>query len=117
MPNVKLASFPNSRIKPRAATRVANTFELDVPDIDGGGPIMLVAADPNRTYITIRNVSPSVAFKYFYRVATNPPPVAADFTFQVNAGETASNIESPQELWGLSVGPGIVPCEFDVGTG
>ena len=115
--STKLASFPNSRIKPRAATREATTPQIIVLDVIGGGPTQLVAADPNRTYLTIRNISSTTNMKYAYRKEGFPIPAPADFHFPIFYGETASGLESPQEVWGLSDGPGPVTAELDVGTG
>lgn len=68
---VSLASFPNSRVKPRAATTEANTFIRDIPAVseiggtvlpDGGvvtanGNVEVLAEDPDRTYVELYNNS------------------------------------------------------------
>lgn len=51
-----LASFPNSRIKPRPATTQSDTYIATVPS---GVATLIAAANVNRTLITVRNNSTS----------------------------------------------------------
>lgn len=59
------ASFPNSRIKPRAATSTANTYQVNLDII--GSPLTLVAGeDLNRTYALLQNFSQLNSLYYLY---------------------------------------------------
>lgn len=73
MPFFLLASFPNSRVKPRPATQDANTYHVAL-DVDTN-PVTLVAPpNANRTYIILKNLSDEGPFWYVYAtvVLANP---------------------------------------------
>ena len=68
MPYFLYASFPNSRVKPRAATQSANTYQIQLSDTTQ--PLTQVATpNANRTYIMLKNLSTSTSLWYVY--ATN----------------------------------------------
>jgi len=71
-----LASLPNSRIKPRAATTAAQTRQVTIDDY--GQPLVEVApANDNRTYIILQNfVSTPFFYVYANNSTTNPSVVA-----------------------------------------
>lgn len=85
-----LASFPNSRIKPRSATSKADTKRSQVNAngevagtvlADGGvvtvnGNTLVVPANPNQTYITLRNESKTD--RVFYSYSDKPTMVSGD---------------------------------------
>lgn len=52
--SVKLASFPNSRIKPRPATRDATQFTFSIPS---GVATKIADVNPDRTYYLVENLS------------------------------------------------------------
>lgn len=58
-----LASFPNSRIKPRPATSQSDTLIVSVP---AGVPTLVAPANQNRTLITLRNTSSADTAYYGY---------------------------------------------------
>lgn len=70
------ASFPNSRIKPRPATQSANTYQVQLSDYTLT-PTLVAGPNQNRTYILLKNLSPSTAFWYVYAqvVLVNPSVV------------------------------------------
>jgi hypothetical protein len=87
----KLASFPNTRERPRKPTLTSDTGRImangnttiGIFDPSGGvvvgdegkvtvnGNTVVKAYDPDRTYITLRNVDPSEAMVYGYRDRAN----------------------------------------------
>ena len=90
MAGTKLASLPNSRIKPRPATRVAVTDRILIPF---AAPVSILTADPNRTLLTFFNEGPNDIF-YQYGTSTN---ILVD-GFRLISG-AATDIESPQEIF------------------
>lgn len=77
MPYFLYASFPNSRVKPRAATQSANTYQVQLSDQTQ--PLTQVAVpNANRTYILLKNLSTSASLWYIYATNTliNPSAVA-----------------------------------------
>lgn len=107
MAGTKLASFPNSRIKPRPSTRVAVTDRVLVPS---AGPISLLAADPNRTILTLFNEGPNDIF-YQYSTSLN---ILVD-GFRLIAG-AATDLESPEEIFVQADGVDST-LSIDDGTG
>lgn len=60
---IRLASFPNSRIKPRPATSQSTTTIVSIPT----GTVTLVRSeDPNNTQVVLRNLSNSDLIFYGY---------------------------------------------------
>jgi hypothetical protein len=121
-----LASFKNSREYARKATTTAVTDEMLV---NGNGallPSLIAPADPNRTYITLRNLNSSTSYpagtsgiKYFYQHALDPAPTIAQILsegFELDAGE-AIDLESPESVWAVSLTVTAVPVVLDTGTG
>jgi hypothetical protein len=77
MPITLLASFPNSRIKPRPSTQAANTYQVTLDHL--GNPITKIAfANLNRTYIALENLSQLVGMWYVYvtEITFNPSLIA-----------------------------------------
>ena len=73
MPYFLYASFPNSRVKPRAATQSANTYQIQLSDVTQ--PLTQIAVpNANRTYIMLKNLSTSTSLWYVYAniVHVNP---------------------------------------------
>lgn len=113
MNSFKLASFPNSRIKPRGATTSAFTIMVPLPG--GNVPYMILPVDLNRTYVTIRNPSTTTDVAYQYAAVPGTPP--ATYGFQIKAGEVANDLESPQEIWFVNPGVATITLQLDIGDG
>lgn len=91
-PFTDLASFPNSRIKPRAATRIATPGTRSLAFTDG--VVSVLPANADRTYATLKNNSTTAGLTYCYGSAAN---IATDF-FRLGAGQ-AIDLESPEEVF------------------
>jgi hypothetical protein len=63
------ASFPNSRIKPRAATAAAVTYQTTIGDL-GDFLTLIAPANANRTYIILKNNDLQNQFWYIYAAAS-----------------------------------------------
>lgn len=133
MPSSQLASFPNSRIRPRKPTESATTFGRTVePDgtigaVDPGaaepvfadedsqtvnGNTVVAARNLNRTYLTIRNVDPSESIAYAYDDTID---ITVDGMI-LRAGDSA-DLESPQTVYAVSLGAVAVNLRYDQGIG
>lgn len=104
-----LASFQNSRVKPRKATETAQTGTLSVPT---ASEIQMRPANPNRTYLTIRNLDQANPVRYGYpaqfgTLATNG--------FLLKGGD-AADLESTQEIRIIAFGA-AVEVVWDEGSG
>jgi hypothetical protein len=60
----RLASFPNSRIKPRPARSAGVTVILSVPS--GAPATLIVPANVDRTSVLVRNIDPATDGWYGY---------------------------------------------------
>lgn len=108
MPLSCLASFQDSRTKPRKATSTAKTYTQVVPD----SATSIRPANANRTYLTLRNESLGVDLRYAYAAADLPLN-----GFLVRFGESV-DIESPQEIFAVStIAAMTVPISMDEGSG
>lgn len=103
-----MASFQDSRVKPRKATSTAKTYQANVTD----AVTSIRPANANRTYLTLRNESQGVDLRYAYAAADLPLS-----GFLVRFGESV-DIESPQEIFAISTVPAmVVPISMDEGSG
>lgn len=115
-----LASFKNSRNYPRPATTTATTSDAII--VGSAGPlgiVPLLAANPNITYVTLYNRSPTDAFKYYYQHAGDPIPTIAQILangFEIIAG-AAIDLESPEAVWAVSETVNPIPVDIDEGNG
>ena len=128
-----LASFPNSRIRPRKPTASAITRGRTLEPAGTLGPVNPAVTEPveadedsqtvngntvinarnlNRTYITIRNVDPSDAMAYGYEDTID---LALDGMI-LRAGDSV-DLESPQTIYGISLGIASINIRFDRGIG
>lgn len=107
MPFIDLASFPNSRIKPRAATRVCEIYQVSIP---ANTPTLVSDANDDRTYITIYNQSSSAPLRYSRGSSTNIDTEG----FYLSA-ERAVDLEGPQSLYVWS--PSAIIISVDEGVG
>lgn len=102
-----LASFPNSRIKPRPATRVSVTSELAVPAFPA---TVSIPANENRTIMQLFN-SGANPIRYQYATAVN-----IDTQGFLLPSQGAINIESPEEVF-LTGDGGASTLSVDEGEG
>jgi hypothetical protein len=91
MPFIDLASFPNSRIKPRPATRECDIKEQIIP---ANTPTLVSGVVPERTYITIYDQSLTSSLRYLRGTSTN----ISTEGFLLGA-DRAVDLEGPQDLW------------------
>jgi len=104
------ASFKNSRFFGRKATTTATTFPTSIP-ADGNNHL-IVAADPTRTYITIRNTSTTDDLRYGY---TNDPLL--NVNGQLLRKNEAADLESPTTIYARNIGAAAVLVLSDLGQG
>lgn len=112
-----LASFKNSREYARKATTQAVTNDIVVAN-NAGPPTLIVPADVNRTYATIRNLHATDSMTYGYATGGVPPTLAfllAD-GFELKAGE-AIDLESPEAVYAVSQTANPIPIDTDLGVG
>ena len=114
LPSRKLASFPNSRIKPRPATREATTDQFTIPSMV---PTLILSFNENRTYFNLRNLAVSAQnLRYGFTPLGdegNPPVNLATDGFTLEAGDLVADEPSPQEIWvyNESLAPLIINVE------
>lgn len=91
------ASFKNSRIASRKPTTAADTNEVAV----GNGVNTLVApANPNRTYISLQNLSSTVGDDIRYDYFDNPNMLTEGNLLRACS---AIDLESPQTIYAQAV--------------
>lgn len=88
-----LASFQDSRTKPRKATSTAKTYRQTITDV----PVSIRPANVNRTYLTLRNMDLGNDIYYAYDIADLPAQ-----GFLIRFGESV-DLESPQEIFAVCV--------------
>jgi hypothetical protein len=117
MPAYNLASFPNSRIYPRAATtRVVSGPDVSVlPETTGpspGGNTQIAPVNLNRTYFTIYNTGPDAL-----RINRDDAPItfAAEIGFLIPADGTY-DCEGPEPIYGATVAAGTADVSTEEGT-
>lgn len=106
-----LASFPNTRLRPRQATRTAETYGGIAPV---GTPVLVRPENRNRTYLTLRNTNVQDSMVYGYG------PDANDDVFLTNNGMIlrpgdSMDIDSLEEVYAMSIG--VTPVTFRVDEG
>lgn len=130
-----LASFPNSRIRPRKATRAADTYHIlassdgtigaldttvtppqntDRGSITTQGNVVVAEENENRTYLTLRNIDAERSVRYGY-VDRN---TLADDGFELRAGDSV-DLEAPTAIYvvGIATDNLQVRCCIDFGEG
>jgi hypothetical protein len=106
----QLASFPNSRIKPRPATSQATTIQVTIPS--GGLTATLVAAaDPNRTYANLRNFSGADMY-YGYANTIN-----ASTGMLLKGLESEDDIAAPKNIYVWQNSGAPITVGLDIGQG
>lgn len=108
MPVVLLASFPNSRIKPRPSRTTGYTLEDSIP---ATSVVQILPANDNRTGLLLRNLSQTETLMYGYtalEAQTEGMPILP---------KEAVNIESPQEVYVYNGSAAPVNYAIDEGLG
>ncbi len=108
-----LASFPNTRIRPRPATRRAETFGGLAPV---GIPVLAKAANRARTYLTIRNTNLSSDMAYGYGDQANDSNYLTNEGMILRPGDSM-DIESLEDVYVMSIGATPVEFREDEGEG
>ena len=112
---IDLASFPNSRIKPRAATTEANTKRAQVnakgeaPEtiladngvVTANGNTQVLPPNQNQTYINVRNEDKNN--RVYYSYSDKPDMVGGD---QLDAG----SFLEPGEAFDMEARSGVYMC-------
>jgi hypothetical protein len=104
------ASFKNSRITTRPTTTNANTYAVTIAS---GSNTLISAANPNRTYITIRNTASAANEDLRYDYFDNPNILTEGFLLK--AGE-ACDLESVQSVFARGTTVNVL-CTIDEGEG
>lgn len=112
MPVILLASFPNSRIKPRPARTQGDT---QIVSVANGGASLVAPANANRTNILIRNLSAVETIYYGYDASVDGS-VGANGGFAILPYDTA-NIDDPGSIYIFNGGAAPVDISIDEGEG
>ena len=127
----RLASFPNTRERPRRPTQTADTYSVDaltsavgpfdtstteITEADIGtqttnGNTIAAPIDPDRTYLTLRNLDPLNSIVYGYKDL-------ADLDTEgmiLKAGDSADLDAIDDPIYIRSIGPALVDCRIDRG--
>lgn len=108
MPNC-LASFQNSRIRPRNATTTAQTGSVTISNVT---ETTIRPANVNRTYMTLRNLDSTNPIRYGYPAQYGTLSVDG---FLLKAGD-AVDLESTEEIRAIASGGSVISC-WDEGSG
>ncbi len=106
---IDLASFPNSRIKPRPATR--ESYENNTP-IAGGATVELRPELPERTALTIYNNSATGTIRYKRGSATN----IATEGFPLGP-DRAIDLDGPESIHVLNTSGASITVSWDDSVG
>ena len=108
-----LASFPNSRIKPRPARTTGDTQILTLV---GGGVVTTVAvANPNRVNLLLRNLSTTDSIYYGYDNTIDGSP-GAQGGFLISPLQSVL-IDDPRDIFVFNGNVGTVNIDIDEGLG
>lgn len=103
-----LGSFPNSQVRPRKATQTEETGTVPVPS---STVTTIAAANPNRTFLTIKNEGPT---EIRWGTAAVPPTALSGFL--LGAGE-GIDIETPEEIQVITTQAGTTEVSVEEGEG
>ncbi len=106
---VLLASFPNSRIKPRPATSIAVTSHVSCA---AGVATLIQVADPNRTYLNVRNLDSTVTIYLGY-----DPTVDASSGMPLVPGQEYDDIATQQNVYIFNPSGSAILVSLDNGVG
>lgn len=108
--SVKLASLPNSRIKPRPSTSQSDTSNVTV---GAGQTLLVLAANPNRTIATLENTSTQDEVYLGYGVQAD---AQAPSGLKLPGG-SSYDVESPEDLFINNRSGAPVTISIDQGSG
>ena len=109
MPVVLLASFPNSRIKPRPATSQAVTSHVSCA---AGVATLVQIADPNRTYLNVRNLDSTTTVYLGYDNTVN-----ASTGIPLAPNQEYDNIATQQSVYIFNPSGAPINVSLDNGDG
>jgi len=105
MPITNLASLPNSRVKPRSATRDAITRSVSIV---ANTITKIIDVNPDRTYLFIYNTHATASLKYGYKNDVD------EIKFSLRA-DRGIDLEALGEVYALSTDD--LTVEYDEGEG
>jgi hypothetical protein len=104
-----LASYPNSRVKPRPATSEGQIL-TPILEVSTGNNVEILPEDANRTTATLSNHSDqNIRYDYF----DNPNMLTEGFQLKPNC---SIDLESKQAIYAISEGASVA-IQIDVGRG
>jgi hypothetical protein len=107
---ISLASYPNSRVKPRAATSETETLRISIND-SAGANTKLLEDDADRTYIVLFNPSSEdIVYDYF----DNPNILTEGFLLKATG---SIDLETKGEVYAKSTTGSPVTLSLDIGRG
>lgn len=109
MPLFFLASFPNSRIKPRPPRSTGTAVIVAVPT---GVATQILPSDANRTDLIVRNLDSVNTIWYGYSNTVDGITVG----FPLKPGE-AQNVDGPQALFIYQNSGAPINVSYDIGQG
>lgn len=104
------ASFKNSRVSTRKATTSADVKQLTV---NTGARTLISAANPNRTYVTLRNENGTTGNDLRYDYFDNPAILTEGFLLKASE---AVDLENQSAIYAQAVASSVV-CSIDEGQG
>lgn len=111
--SVQLASFPNSRVKPRPVRSTGTTQIITIPA--GPGVTQILNADPNRVNVLIRNLDSALDLYYGYSNTINGSP-GVNGGFELKPFDTA-NLDDPRPIYIYNGNGSPVNICLDIGQG
>lgn len=117
MPLTYLASFKNSRVYGRKATTSAETLAANAAVAPA--VTVLAVADPNRTYLQVRNLHATDSLRYGYATGGVAPTAAFLLANgqELRAGEVDNDLEDPEAVYAVSETANPIPVALDKGVG
>lgn len=115
-----LASFPNSRIKPRPSTTTSTTKTVALPTGAAlGTNVVLVAANANRTNLTFLNTSTTETMVYGYVDSADLGAAAPGLDQGIEVGPLRSvEILDPRAVYGHNFSDvAVIQVDIDEGSG
>lgn len=109
-----LASFPNTRQRPRKPTRVADVYGGIAPI---NVPVLAKEANKGRTYLTIRNINNQDTLVYGYGPQANDMQFLMDNGMHLRAGDSMDIEAYEQDIYVMSIGLTPVQYRLDEGRG
>lgn len=112
MPIVQLASFPNSRVKPRP---VRTTGDTQIIQVLASSTTQILAANPNRVDVLVRNLDSTNSIYYGYDASIDGS-VGPNGGFRLDAGQTVK-IDDPRAIFIFNGNAVAINIDIDEGEG